>query len=74
MYNKSLDQNYLNDRDLMMIRLTDIDKKFSDLDWRVFEIIVSRGISEEKEAKEAAINTLIHEDRLCISKDTAWLH
>lgn len=72
MYNKSLSENYLNDRDLMMIRLTDIDKKFSDLDWRVFEIIVSWGISEEKDAKEAAINTLIYEDRLCISEDTAW--
>lgn len=72
MYNKNLSESYLNDRDLMMIRLKDIDKKFSVFDWRIFEIIVSRGIFEEKEAKEAAINTLIHEDRLCISEDTAW--
>lgn len=72
MYNQNSDQTYLNDRDLMTIRLKDIDKKLGDFDWRVFEIIAASGVSEEKDAKEVVIQTLIQEDRLCVSEDTAW--
>ena len=37
---------------LMQKRLSDYSDKLKSYDWWVFEIIVSMGISEEKEAKE----------------------
>lgn len=72
MYHNNSNEPYLTDRDMLLVRLKDYDKKLSELDWRIFKIIVAGGISEEKEAKEMAITRLIEEYRLCISEDTAW--
>lgn len=72
MHYNNFDQNDHSERDLMMIRLKDIEKKLSALEWRVFEIVASNGVSEEKDAKQAVINTLICEGSMCVSEDTAW--
>lgn len=72
MYNSYSNKPYLNDTDMYSVHLRDIAKKLSDMEWRGFEIIVSSGVSEEKDAKEAIISVMIAEDDLCISEDTAW--
>lgn len=53
-----------------VITLDEIAGKFSETNWRVFEIIVSKGISEEKDAKRIVVDTMIEEDRECVSEDT----
>lgn len=57
---------------LMQIRLSDYSDKLKSYDWWVFEIIVSMGISEEKEAKEICVDEIIKRYGVCVSEDTVW--
>ncbi len=52
--------------------LKTVADKLSPTDWSIFEIIVSNGISEEKEAKETCISVMIAEDQKCLSSDAVW--
>ncbi len=54
------------------ITIDEITKEFNKTDWRTFEIIVSKGISEEKDAKRIVVDTMIDEDFKCVSEDTVW--
>lgn len=54
------------------VKISDLVSGFNELDWKTFRIIVSKGISEEKEAIETVIDDLIVEDRICHSKDSVW--
>ena len=40
------------------VKMSDLTGEFTDLDWNTFRIIVSEGISEEKEAIAAVIDRL----------------
>lgn len=46
--------------------------KLSDFDWKIFEIIVANGISEEKIAKEVCIRELIRMNEPCVCENTVW--
>lgn len=56
----------------VMMNMDEITKKFSKMDLRTLEIIVSKGISEEKDAKRIVVDTMIEEDFKCVSEDTVW--
>ncbi len=60
------------DQTLYNVNIDDFTDKLKELDWRIFEIIVANGISEEKEAKTFCIDELIRHYRRCVSKDTVW--
>ncbi len=47
---------------------------FSNKDWYIFESIVSKGISEQKQAIEACVDYIIAKDKRCCSTDTVWRH
>lgn len=46
--------------------------KLSDFDWKVFEIIVENGISEEKIAKEVCVRELVRNNEPCVCENTVW--
>lgn len=46
--------------------------KLSDFDWKIFEIIVANGISEEKIAKEVCVRELIRMNEPCVCENTVW--
>ena len=50
------------DDPLVSLKISDLVGGFVDLDWKTFRIIVSEGISEEKEAIETVSTRLIRED------------
>ena len=50
----------------------DIKKLMKPMHWLAFEVIVSKGISEEKEAKRAIIDKIIFETKDIVSEDAAW--
>ncbi len=50
----------------------DIKKLMKPMHWLAFEVIVSQGISEEKEAKQAIIDKIILELKDIVSDDAAW--
>lgn len=54
------------------LTIDEITKEFNKTDWRTLEIIVSKGISEEKDAKRIIVDTMIEEDFKCVSEDTVW--
>lgn len=70
-YQSILAENSISGKSVL-INLDTVVGKMSDLDLKVFRIIVSKGISEEKEAKEIVIDTLIEEEKNCHSKDSVW--
>ena len=72
MENNYLDNPYFEQADMYSLRLRDLIKKMSPMEWKAFEIIVASGVSEEKDAKEAFIKTMIDNGEPCKSEDTAW--
>lgn len=52
--------------------LEDIENQMKPIHWIAFEVIVSQGISEEKEAKQAIIDKIILELKDIVSDDAAW--
>ena len=72
MENNYLDNPYFEHADMYSLRLRDLIKKMSPMEWKAFEIIVASGVSEEKDAKEVFIKTMIDSGEPCKSDDTAW--
>ena len=54
------------------VKMSDLTGEFTDLDWNTFRIIVSEGISEEKEAIAAVIDRLIDEEHYRYSYNAVW--
>lgn len=54
------------------VEMEEFAAKLSDFDWKIFEIIVSNGISEEKMAKTFCVRGLIAQNEPCVSEDTVW--
>ena len=54
------------------VEMSEFAEKLSDFDWKVFEIIVANGISEEKVAKEVCIRELIKMNEPCVCENTVW--
>lgn len=54
------------------IKMSNLTGEFTDLDWNTFRIIVSEGISEEKEAIAAVIDRLIDEEHYRYSYNAVW--
>lgn len=52
--------------------LDDIDKRMKSIHWLAFRVIVSQGISEEKEAKRSIIDAMILNGMDCVTEDAAW--
>ena len=55
-----------------MYIVSDVASRFSELHWRVFEIIVSNGISRQKEAIEKAVETLPFVMKKYVGTDSVW--
>lgn len=72
MYNEDKNNNHTGESDTYLAFLRDTVKRISPIEWQVFRLIVASGVSEEKDAKEAAIRGIIAEDGPCVSEDTAW--
>ena len=72
MYNESTNNINTIENDTYLAFATDTLKRISPMEWQVFRLIVASGVSEEKDAKEAAIRGIIAEDGPCISEDSAW--
>ena len=54
------------------VKMSNLTGEFTDLDWNTFRIIVSEGISEEKEAIAAVIDRLIDEEHYRYSYNAVW--
>ena len=54
------------------VNLEDIKNLMKPMHWLAFEVIVSQGISEEKEAKHAIIDKIILATKDIVSEDAAW--
>lgn len=70
-------ENYSNekvvkDRTLVNVNLSEYSDKLKELDWWVFEIIVSKGISEEKEAKDICRDDIIVKYGIHVGSDSLW--
>ena len=65
---ENIKQNYT----MTEIEMSGFAAKLSDFDWKVFEIIVANGISEEKIAKEVCVRELIRNNEPCVSENTVW--
>lgn len=63
---------YFDRADMYSLHLRDLIKKMSPMEWKAFEIIVASRVSEEKDAKEVFIKTMIDNGEPCKSEDTAW--
>ena len=72
MENNYSDNQYFDQADMYSLHLRDLIKKMSPMEWKAFEIIVASGVSEEKDAKEVFIKTMIDNGERCKSEDTAW--
>lgn len=72
MENNYSDNQYFDRADMYSLHLRDLIKKMSPMEWKAFEIIVASGVSEEKDAKEVFIKTMIDNGEPCKSEDTAW--
>lgn len=57
---------------LTEVEMSGFAEKLSDFAWKVFEIIVANGISEEKIAKEVCIRELIRMNEPCVCENTVW--
>ena len=65
---ENIKQNYT----MTEVEMSGFAAKLSDFDWKVFEIIVANGISEEKVAKEVCIRELIKMNEPCVCENTVW--
>ncbi len=68
--------DYSNERNdgmtYVSINLTEYFEKLSEFDWFIFEMIVAKGISEEKDAKRICVDEIINRYGHCYSKDKVW--
>ena len=68
--------DYSNERNdgmtYVSINLTEYFEKLSEFDWFIFETIVAKGISEEKDAKRICVDEIINRYGRCYSKDKVW--
>ncbi|MBO4694279.1 MAG: hypothetical protein J5659_07820 [Clostridia bacterium] len=60
------------DDPFVSLKISDLVGGFVDLDWKTFRIIVSEGISEEKEAIETVSTRLIREDCYFYNYTSIW--
>lgn len=72
MNNENFNNNELNAEESSMVLWKDILKKLNDRDKEIFRIIVSSGVSEEKDAKYVVIETFIEKHSSALSKDVVW--
>lgn len=72
MNNENLNNKY-NAEESSVIFWEDILKKLKERDIEIFRIIVSSGVSEEKEAKELIINSFIYKQKKPPSMNAAYL-
>ena len=68
--------SYLNERNddmpIINIHLSEYCEKLKEIDWFIFETIVAKGISEEKDAKRICVDEIINRYEYCVSEDTVW--
>lgn len=62
----------MNEDKNIYINLEQTEKLMKPIHWLAFDTIVSRGISQEKEAKRAIVDDLIVKLDDCVSEDAAW--
>lgn len=67
-----MSENYNKTPQMSEGNFEDIKKLMKPMHWLAFEVIVSQGISEEKEAKQAIIDKIILELKDIVSDDAAW--
>lgn len=67
-----MSENYNETPQMNEVNLDDIKNLMKPMHWLAFEVIVSQGISEEKEAKCAIIDKIIFETKDIVSEDAAW--
>lgn len=72
MYNYNLTEKEIIENENNVVFRNDILKKMNPRDKEIFRIIVSSGVSEEKDAKEIIIETFINHHMHAISTDTAY--
>ena len=70
--NNNLNNESTNNENVVFV--PDILENFKPRDKEAFRIIVSSGVSEEKDAKKLIIDMLIDEEKPVISLQTAYLH
>ncbi len=68
--------DYSNERNddmtYVSINLAEYFEKLDEIDWFIFETIVAKGISEEKDAKRICVDEIINRYGHCYSKDKVW--
>ena len=67
-----MSENYNETPQMNEVNLDDIKNLMKPMHWLAFEVIVSQGISEEKEAKHAIIDKIILATKDIVSEDAAW--
>ena len=67
-----MNENYNETPQVNEVNLDDIKNLMKPMHWLAFEVIVSQGISEEKEAKHAIIDKIILATKDIVSEDAAW--
>ena len=67
-----MSENYNENPQMNEVNLDDIKNLMKPMHWLAFEVIVSQGISEEKEAKRAIIDKIILATKDIVSEDAAW--
>ena len=67
-----MSENYNETPQMSEGNFEDIKNLMKPIHWLSFEVIVSQGISEEKEAKRAIIDKIIFETKDIVSEDAAW--
>ena len=67
-----MSENYYETPQMSEGNLDDIKNLMKPMHWLAFEVIVSQGISEEKEAKHAIIDNIILATKDIVSDDAAW--